>query len=336
MFILTPETYLSLDGENVVVNKDDEILLRVPLHTLEGILYFGYKGASPSLMGACAERGVAMHFLTPNGRYLASVSGENRGNVVLRKTQYRRSDSEDESVKIARYMIAGKIFNSRWVLERAARDYSMRLNVESLKKASNALKQKLPAIVSCDNLGLLRGMEGDAAVIYFGQIDQLILNQKKDFFFKERTRRPPQDNFNALLSFAYSLLCNNCAAALESVGLDAYVGFMHRDRPGRKSLALDLMEELRSVFADRFVLTLVNNKIVKPKGFVTKENGAVIMSDDTKKAVLSAWQERKRDEITHPFLNEKVQWGLVPYIQALLLARYLRGDLDVYPPFMWK
>lgn len=336
LFVMTPETYLSLDGENVVVNGDSDILLRVPLHTLEGILYFGYKGASPALMGACAKRGVAMHFLTPNGRYLASVSGENRGNVILRKTQYRVSDSEEDSLKIARCMIAGKIYNSRWVLERATRDYALRLDLNNLKAVSVALQQKLPNVMVAQSLDSLRGLEGDAAEMYFGQLDQLVLNQKKEFLFEGRNRRPPQDNFNALLSFAYSLLANHCAAALESVGLDSYVGFLHRDRPGRKSLALDLMEELRSLFADRFVLTLINNRIVKGKGFVKKENGAVLMTDETKKAVLSAWQERKQEQIKHPFLDEKIAWGLVPYVQALLLARYLRGDLDAYPPFMWK
>lgn len=336
LFVLTPDTWLSLDGENVVVNLDNSVIRRVPLHTLECILYFGYKGASPRLMGKCAKAGITMSFLTPNGRYLASVSGDNRGNVLLRKTQYRISDDESKSVKIARSMILGKIYNSRWVLERAIRDHGMRLDTEKLKAVSAALRDELKNIESCGDLETLRGHEGDGAKMYFGQLDQLILSQKKDFFFKSRTKRPPLDRFNALLSFAYSLLCNDCASALESVGLDSYVGFLHRDRPGRRSLALDLMEEFRAVWADRFVLSLVNNRTVKSGSFVSKESGAVLLTDEGRKAFLSSWQERKQDELTHPFLGEKIKWGLVPYVQALLLSRHLRGDLEAYPPFFWK
>lgn len=336
LFVTTPEIYLSLDGETVIANLDDKIAMQVPLHTLEGIVYFGYKGASPALMGKCAECGIALHFLSQSGRYLASVSGENSGNVLLRKKQYRISDDKDESLKIARSMIVGKIHNSRNVIGRAVRDHAMRLDAEKLKEVSEALKQKMPKVLECGSLDSMRGLEGDAAEMYFGCFDQLILNQKKDFFFNGRNRRPPLDNVNAMLSFAYVMLSSLCSAALASAGLDPYVGFLHRDRPGRRSLALDLMEELRAVFADRFVLTLINSRIVNKKHFIKKENGAVIMTDDAKKLFITSWQERKKETITHPFLAEKIPWGLVPHAQAMLLARYLRGDLDAYPPFAWK
>ncbi|HWR24065.1 MAG TPA: type I-C CRISPR-associated endonuclease Cas1c [Feifaniaceae bacterium] len=336
LYVTTPETYLALDGENVVVLKEEETMLRLPLHTLENICYFGYKGASPALMGACANHGIRLSFLTPNGRFLAAACGENRGNVLLRKQQYRISDDEAESAKIARCFLFGKLYNSRWVLERATRDHPLQVDAERLKAVSASLLSLLPALMDCADLGELRGMEGSAAEQYFGCFNELILQNKGDFRFSERTRRPPMDNLNALLSFAYTLLGNDCAAALEGVGLDPYVGFLHRDRPGRISLALDLMEELRSVFADRFVLYLINNRMLTKKDFVQKENGAVLLTDDARKAMLAAYQERKQELITHPFLEEKLPWGLVPHTQALLLARFLRGDLDTYPPFLWK
>lgn len=336
LYVTTPETYLALDGENVIVLKDDETMLRLPLHTLENICYFGYKGASPALMGACASHGIRLSFLTPNGRFLAAACGENRGNVLLRKQQYRISDHAEESAKIARYFLFGKLYNSRWVLERATRDHPLQVDVVRLKSVSASLFTLLPALMDCTDLGTLRGMEGSAAEQYFGCFNEMILRNKGDFYFRERTRRPPMDILNALLSFAYVLLGNDCAAALEGVGLDPYVGFLHRDRPGRISLALDLMEELRSVFADRFVLYLINNRMLAKKDFIQKENGAVLLTDTARKTVLAGYQERKKELITHPFLGEKLPWGLVPHAQALLLARLLRGDLDAYPPFLWK
>lgn len=336
LFVLTEESYLSLDGENVVVLNAERELGRYPLHSLEAILYFGYKGASPALMGACAKRGVSLSFLTPSGRFLAQVYGETRGNVLLRKQQMRISDDETASCKIARHFIAGKLYNGRWVLERATRDHALRVDVDRLKAASLALHEAIAPVLACEDLDLLRGLEGKAATHYFGVLDELILQNKQAFFFRERSRRPPMDNFNAMLSFCYTLLARDCAAALESVGLDPYIGFMHRDRPGRTSLALDLMEELRPIVADRFVLSMINARTIVPKHFKRKENGAVLMTDDGRKAIISSWQERKRDVITHPFLNEKIPWGLVPYVQALLLARHLRDDLDGYPPFLWK
>lgn len=336
LYVTTPDAYLSLDGENVVIQKKGNELRRIPLHNLDGIVAFGYTGTSPALMGACAERGVALTFLTMHGRFLARVCGAEQGNVLLRKEQYRRSDSEEESAAIAKDMITGKLFNSRWVLERAIRDYPLRLDTDKLKNASNFLAQSLKHLQSADTLDTIRGMEGEAATCYFSVLDSLILQQKDYFSFRGRNRRPPTDSVNALLSFVYTLLAHDTASALESAGLDPYVGFLHRDRPGRLSLALDLMEEFRSILADRFVLTLINTRQVTEKGFLQKENGAALMNDDTRKNILIAWQKKKQEEITHPMLGKKMEWGLVPYAQALLLARYLRGDMDAYPPFLWK
>ena len=236
----------------------------------------------------------------------------------------------------ARNFILGKVYNARWVLERATRDHPQRVPVEQLKQTSAQLAAALPLLETCEDLEQLRGLEGEAAQRYFDRFHALILQQKEDFVFTSRSRRPPRDNVNALLSFAYSLLANDCAAALEGVGLDPYVGFLHRARPGRRSLALDLMEELRAVYADRFVLSCINQKVVNAKQFEKQENGAVLLTEDGRRAFLHAWQLKKREVITHPFLKEKLSWGLVPYVQALLLARTLRGDLDVYTPFFWK
>ncbi|WP_151733033.1 type I-C CRISPR-associated endonuclease Cas1c [Paenibacillus tengchongensis] len=336
LFVTTPEAYLSLDGENVVVKKEETVLQRYPLHNLEAICTFGYTGASPALMGTCAERNIGLTFLTHNGRFVARVTGESRGNVVLRKEQYRISDDERRSALLGRNMILGKIYNAKWILERATRDYALRLDVGKLKKISASLSEIMKVVRDVEDLDILRGLEGTAAVQYNSVFDELILQQKEDFYFHGRNKRPPLDNVNALLSFVYTLLSNDVGSALEGVGLDAYVGFMHRDRPGRASLALDMMEELRGIYADRFVLSLINKKQIQAKGFQRKENGAVIMDDSTRKQVLIAWQEKKQEKIIHPYLNEKISWGLVPHAQALLLARKLRGDLDEYPPFLWK
>lgn len=327
---------MSLDGENVVIIKDNNELGRVPLHNLEGIVVFGYTGASPALMGSCAKHNISLCFMTQYGKFLSRISGEVRGNVTLRKTQYFLSEKKEESIKIARNFIIGKIYNSRWVIERAVRDHSMRVDVQKLKDVSDSLKKSIDMAVECEEHEILRGIEGEAAKLYFSVFNDLILQQKEHFSFNGRNKRPPLDNVNALLSFAYTLLANNIVSALETVGLDPYVGFMHTDRPGRVSLALDLLEELRSVFADRFVISLINKKMISSDGFIKKENGAIIMNDDTKKIFLSAYQEKKQEKITHPFLEEKIEWGMVPYIQSLLLARFIRGDIEEYPPFLWK
>ena len=336
LYVMREDSYLKLEGENVLVQQGDQIAARFPLHTLENIVSFSYAGATPQLMGACVQRDIGLSFFTPNGRFLAGAIGEERGNVLLRKKQYRVSDDESASCLIARNMVLGKVYNSRAVIERALRDHPQRVDIPRLRTASSALSEALPIIEGEKDLDTLRGVEGKAAYCYFSVFDELILQGREAFAFDGRTRRPPRDPVNAMLSFAYALLAKDCAAALSAVGLDPYVGFMHRDRPGRQSLALDLMEEMRSVRADRFVLTLINNRVMQPKHFIMKENDTCLMEDDGRKVFLKAWQERKVETLMHPFLKEQIPWGLLPHTQALLLARTLRGDYDAYPPFLWK
>ena len=328
LFVTSEDIYLSLDGENVVANRDKREVARYPLHTLSGIISFSYPGASPALMGACAQRDVSLAFCTPRGRFLARVTGESSGNVLLRRAQYRAADDPGPCCR--------KVYNARWSIERTRRDHGLRLDAAALTAVSAQLKELLPQIIEETSLDSLRGLEGAGATLYFSVFDQLILGEKPLFSFQSRNRRPPLDPVNAMLSFAYSLLTHDCASALESVGLDAYVGFLHRDRPGRTSLALDLMEELRPCMADRFVLTLINNRVVGKSEFEFRENGTVFLNDAGRRSFLKHWQERKREQLTHPYLQEKLPWGLIPYTQALLLARCLRGDLDAYPPFLWK
>ena len=336
LYVTSENSYLALDGENIVVYEEKNEVGRLPLHNLEGIVSFGYRGTSPALMGACADRNISLCYLTPQGKFLARVTGKVKGNVILRQQQYQSSQDEKISLSIAKNCILGKVYNARWILERAIRDHSMQIDVIKVKSASEKLKNSLEYIQNCQTKEQLRGYEGEAASVYFGVLDELILQQKKDFTFQGRNKRPPLDNMNAMLSFVYTLLTNTITSALECVGLDPYVGYLHTDRPGRASLSLDLIEELRSVLADRFVLSLVNKKIVSGKNFKKKENGAVLMDDELRKCLLTEWQKKKKETITHPYLKEKVEGGMVPYVQAMLLARYLRGDLDGYPAFLWK
>lgn len=336
LFVTSEDVYLSVEGENVLANKARQVVARYPLHTLQTIISFSYSGASPALMGACAERGIGLAFCTPRGRFLARVCGETSGNVLLRREQYRIADDCRRSCVVARNMIFGKLSNSAESLRRTLRDHAPRVADCGLEDAARQIKDLLPSVLNVSDMEALRGLEGVGAAAYFGVFDHLLLNRKEDFFFHGRSRRPPLDRVNAMLSFAYSLLTHDCASALESVGLDSYVGFLHRDRPGRTSLALDLMEELRPCMADRFVLTLVNNRMMKPEDFQVQDSGAVLLTDEGRKKFLKAWQERKRDTLTHPYLSDKMSWGMIPYVQALLLARYIRGDLDAYPPFLWK
>ena len=287
LYITSENSYLSLDGENVVVFEDQKEIGRVPLHNLEGIMSFGYRGTSPALMGACAQRNVSLCYLTPQGKFLARVTGKVRGNVILREQQYNSKNDEQISLAIAKNCILGKVYNARWVLERAVRDHALQIDVDKVKKASAFLKDALAQIQNAVSKEQLRGYEGEAASIYFGVFDQLILQQKKDFVFAGRNKRPPLDNVNALLSFVYTLLTNSITSALESVGLDPYVGYLHTERPGRVSLSLDMIEELRAILADRFVLTLINKKIISGKNFSVKENGAVLMDDELRKKVLT-------------------------------------------------
>lgn len=336
LFVTSEDAWLSLDGENVVVNREKAEVARFPLHNLQGIVCFSYSGASPALMGACAQRDVALTFCTPRGKFLARTSGISRGNVLLRRTQYRIADDPRKSCAIAKSMIFGKVYNARWSVERTRRDHKPRIDEEKFLSVSESLKSALPQILEAEDAQSLRALEGAAANRYFQVFDDMLLREKDVFFFHGRNRRPPLDNVNAMLSFAYSLLANDCASALESVGLDAYVGFLHTDRPGRTSLALDLMEELRPCMADRFVLTVINNRILSREDFLQEESGAVRMSDTGRQKFLKQWQLKKQETITHPYLEEKLPWGLIPYVQALLLSRYLRGDSDAYPPFLWK
>lgn len=336
LYVTSENSYLSLDGENIVVFEDKKEVGRLPLHNLEGIVSFGYRGTSPALMGACADRNISLCYVTPQGKFLARVTGKIKGNVILRQQQYESSRDKEISLSIAKNCITGKIYNARWVLERAVRDHSLQINTDQVKTASVHLKQSLEHIRNSQSKEQLRGYEGEAASIYFGVFNELILQQKKDFVFCGRNKRPPLDNINAMLSFVYTLLTSQIASALECVGLDPYIGYLHTERPGRVSLALDLIEELRAPLADRFVLSLINKKVITRKNFKTKENGAVIMDDEARKRLLTEWQNRKKETITHPFLKEKIEWGMVPYVQAMLLARYLRGDLDGYPVFLWK
>lgn len=336
LYVTSEDSYLSLDGENVVILDKEREIGRLPLHNLEGIVSFGYRGTSPGLMGACAERNISLCYLTPQGKFLARVTGKIRGNVILREQQYECFLNEEKSLEIAQHCIIGKIYNARWVLERVTRDHGMQVDVDKLKAASEKLKNSIVLVKGSRFKEQLRGFEGEAAQIYFGVFDELILQQKKDFSFHGRNKRPPLDNVNALLSFVYTLLTNSISSALETVGLDPYVGCLHTERPGRVSLALDLIEELRPVIADRFVLSLINKKMISKKDFKKKENGAVLMDDAARKIILAEWQNKKKETLTHPFLKEKIEWGMVPYVQAMLLARYLRGDLDGYPPFLWK
>jgi CRISPR-associated protein Cas1 len=336
LFVTTQGAYLSKDGEAVAVKVDKEIRMRVPIHSLTGIVCFGQIGVSPFLLGFCGERGVALSFLSEHGRFLARVQGPISGNVLLRREQYRRADDEAACSALVRSLLTAKIANSRTVLLRALRDRPDHPEAEALRTAVRGLAQHLGNLSETLPLDTLRGLEGMAARIYFEAFDHLIVQQKADFFFHRRNRRPPLDNMNALLSFLYTLLRHDVEAALESVGLDPAVGFLHRDRPGRPGLALDLMEELRAYLADRLALSLVNLNQIRPSGFLRSESGGIAMDADTRKIVLTAYQKRKDEEIVHPFLGEKTTLGLLPHLQAALLARHLRKDLDGYPPFFWK
>jgi len=336
LFVTSQGAYLAKEGETVTVKVEDEIRLRLPVHTLAGIVCFGRVSMSPFLMGFCAERDVGVSFLTERGRFLARVQGPVAGNVLLRREQYRRADDSAGAAAIARSVITGKVANCRIVLQRALRDHGDKVDEAGLKQAVKRLTVALRQLGKGDNVDSLRGIEGDAARCYFGVFDHLVTARKDEFCYTGRSRRPPLDNINCLLSFLYTLLLHDCRSALESVGLDPAVGFLHRDRPGRPGLALDIMEEFRPFFADRLALSLINRSQVQGNGFTVSEGGAVRMNDETRKTVLVAYQQRKQEEIVHPFLGEKVEVGLLPHLQAMLMARHLRGDLDGYPPFVWR
>lgn len=336
LFVSTEDAYLSLENNNVIIRRNGQKLGQIPLHVLEEIITFTYSGASPMLLGKCADMGIGFTMLSPGGKFLCRINGTSHGNVLLRREQYRIADDEQRALSYVRNMISGKIFNARWTIRRTLRDYPMRVNSAKLEESCKILRDKITDVKNSASLDTIRGIEGDAAAEYFSVFDDMILNQKESFGFNGRNRRPPMDNVNAMLSFFYTLLSGECANALEAVGLDSYVGLMHTDKPGRKSLSLDLMEELRAPIVDRFVLTLINQRQIKARDFIKSENGAVRFTDEAKKRILTAWQEKKKEQLTHPYLQEKINWGLVPYIQALLLSRCIRGDLCEYPPFFWK
>ena len=334
LFVTTSESYLAKEGETVVVRAEGRTKLRVPIHNLEGIVALGRIGASPDLMELCGERGVGLSFLTETGRFKARIQGPVSGNVLLRRGHYRLADDPDQTAGVALAVITAKTANCRQVLLRAARDHPKKGPAQALREAAGQMEQILARLGPKDPLDALRGHEGEAARAYFGVFSLLI--NAREFAFTGRNRRPPLDPVNAMLSFLYSVLAHDVTSALEGAGLDPAVGFLHRDRPGRPGLALDLMEELRPILADRVVLTLINRGQVSAQGFTKTETGAVIMDDETRKTVIAAYQNRKQDEIRHPFLEERVSFGLVPHLQARLMARFIRGDLDGYPAFIWR
>ena len=336
LFITTEGAYLAKDGQAIVVRVERQTRLRVPLHNLDGVVCFGRVGLSPGLMAACAESGVTISLLSPYGRFRAAVVGFSPGNVLLRRQQYRAADDPQSACCVARNVVAGKIANARSVLLRALRDAPKSEAMGPVSSAAKRMAGQLEEARGAGSLDRLRGFEGEAAAAYFGVFGRLIRVEAEAFRFSGRVRRPPTDRVNALLSFLYSILMHDARSACESVGLDAAVGFLHRDRPGRPGLALDLMEELRPFLVDRLVLSLVNRRQVKGSGFQITASGAVTMDDKTRKQVLVAYQKRKQDTIQHPFLGEKTSVGLLVHLQARLLARHLRGDLDAYPPFIWR
>lgn len=336
LFVNTQGAHLTREGLTVAVSMQGEIRTRIPIHILSGIVCFGVVSATPFLFQLAAEHGVSVAFCTEFGRFIGRMQGPISGNVVLRRKQYRAADDRLLSTTLARSIVSAKINNGRCVLQRASRDSCDLEKKAVLDFAALRLRRTLDTLTHADSVDQVRGFEGEAANLYFGVLDQLVTAEKEHFFFRGRSRRPPLDNLNALLSFLYTLLANDTVAALETVGLDPQVGFLHRERPGRPSLALDLMEELRAPVADRLALRLINRRQIEADGFHRTESGGVTMNEATRRIVLTEWQLRKAEEVTHPFLNETIPLGLIPYLQALLLARYLRGDLDGYPPYFWR
>ena len=335
LFVTTQGAYLAKDGETVAVRIEKETALRVPMHTLESVVCFGNVGCSPFLMGMCGERNVGLSFLTENGRFLARVKGPTSGNVLLRREQYRQADDPVFSAKVAAACVLGKIANCRTVLLRGLRDHGDKVDQEAMQAAIDRLGAATRRVQESLELDSVRGIEGDAARVYFSAFDHLIVRNKDHFFMRQRSRRPPLDRINCLLSFLYTLLLNDIRSAVEAVGLDPAVGYLHRDRPGRAGLALDLMEEFRPL-VDRMAVSMVNLGQMRESDFVFSDGGAVRMSDKARKTLLVAYQKRKQEEVVHPFLEEKMTWGLFFHIQALLFARFLRGELESYPPIFWK
>ena len=333
LYVLTQGTYLHQDSNNIVLEKERQILARLPAHALESIVCFGNVLCSPFLFDLCAKNNIHLSFFTESGRFIARVHHKVHGNVLLRFNQAKKKLSDNASLEIAKCFIVGKLYNSRTVIQRRLRDHGYN---EKCHDVISELVKMLHKLDTISSLNELRGIEGISATLYFAALNQCILAQDSDFHFETRSRRPPMDRMNALLSFLYTILAHDCASALESVGLDTQMGFLHELRPGRDSLALDLMEEFRAPLADRMALSLVNLKQLSSHDFDISESGAVEMREDARKLVLTAWQKRKKEIITHPFLNEKMEIGMLPFVQAQLLARHIRGDIDAYPPFLNK
>ncbi|MFZ5975422.1 MAG: type I-C CRISPR-associated endonuclease Cas1c [Bacillota bacterium] len=336
LYVTSPDAYLAAEGNNIVIQSETNGTVRRPVHIFESVVSFGYRGASPALMRLCSENGVMLSFVSEYGKFLARVSGRVHGNILLRKAQYRMSDDEGKSLMPARNIVFAKLLNARAALRRLVSDYGDKVDKDLVECAMQRLKQYAQEVLTVSTLAQVRGIEGEGARDYFSVFDQLILFQKDDFYMRGRNRRPPTDCLNTLLSFLYTLLAHDAESALETVGLDPYAGFLHRDRPGRASLALDMVEEFRTILAERTALTLINRRQITAKEFICMENGAVLLEPDARKGVLEAWQKRKQEEIAHPFLKEKMTIGLLPYAQALLMARFIRGDINEYPPFLWK
>jgi CRISP-associated protein Cas1 len=312
------------------------VRLTVPIHQLESVAAFGGIHVTPSAMGLCAEHGVAVNFLSEVGRLIARVDAPSSGNVLLRREQFRRADDPAARASVARCAVAGKLQNTRNLLLRAGREADGVEDQQVLAVTAGHLANAIPLLEADTDADIVRGREGDAARVYFGAFGAMVRANREEFTPNGRTRRPPLDRMNSLLSFLYGLLTHDCVAACAAAGLDPSVGFLHVDRPGRPGLALDLMEEFRPLLADRLALALVNRQQVKTGGFNVREGGAVQMDDATRKTVVAAYQQRKREELTHPYLNQKVPMGRLPFLQARILARYLRGDLSVYVPCIPK
>ncbi len=336
LYVLTRGAYLSKDGEAVAVKVDGVTKARFPVRALESIVCFGSVGISPQLMALCAEHGVTVVFMSEWGRFWARVEGGRTGNVLLRRAQFRAADDPAWRTRLAKSFVIGKVSNTQKVLRRALRDHPGKIDRGRVVEIMERLRVNLSRLRGADDLDVVRGIEGESANLYFSVFDQLIVSQRDDFAFRGRSRRPPRDRVNALLSFLYALLTNDIVSALEGVGLDPYVGFLHGDRAGRPGLALDMLEEFRPLVADRLALSLINLRVVTKSMFTSMPTGAVLLNDAGRKTVIEAYQQRKQEKVFHPFVGEQVKVGLLYHVQALLLARHLRGDLDAYPPFTWR
>jgi len=337
LYVTTEGAYLHLDHDNLRVEVERETRLQVPLHHLGAVVCFGDVLITPSLLAKCAEDGRTVVFLSPSGRFRCRVVGPVTGNVLLRQAQYQAAADDEKCAAIARAIVAGKIRNSRESLLRGARDAKRDADEEALRAAARELSRLLGALKETDDLEAIRGHEGAAARSYFSAFNHLIREDcREQFHFEKRTRRPPRDRMNALLSFLYTLVLNDCLAGAQGVGLDPQMGFLHALRPGRPALGLDLMEELRPVLADRLAITLVNRAQITSGDFIERTGGAVEFTDEARKKVVVAYQQRKQDAVLHKALDEKVPLGLVPHVQARLLARHLRGDIAEYTPFLYR